>query len=138
MTGTGETKIAGSVSKVDITLRRIVARFDIENNVTKSNLTIQAVSLARGRVNGTLWGANRTVVAKDAISPLLTTYQSVDFTKIPGANTGITESALYTYPNLDTDESFLILKGTYKSPISSEQVPVTYNVPIVRTAEGDA
>lgn len=138
MTGTGEARIAGSVSKVDITLRRIVARFDIENNVTKSNLTIQKVTLARGRTNGTLWGADRTVVLKDQASPLLATYQPVDFTKIPGANSGITESALYTYPNLDTDESFLILEGTYKSPISSEQVPVTYNVPIVRTAEGDA
>lgn len=138
MTGTGQTKIAGSLSKVDITLKRIVARFDIENNATKSNLTIQKISMARGRVNGLLWDATRTTVAKDdLVSPLLTTYQPVIFEDLPGANAGITESALYTYPNLETDESYLILEGTYKSPISSEQVPVTYNVPIVRTAEGD-
>ena len=53
-----------------------------------------------------------------------------------GANEGLTESALYTYPNLSTDQTYLIIDGTYKSPPTSKQVDVTYHVPIVRTPEG--
>ena len=47
MTGEGQTKISGSVSKVDIDLKRIVARFDIDNTASKSNLTIQKLTLAQ-------------------------------------------------------------------------------------------
>lgn len=48
MTGEGQTKISGSVSKVDIDLKRIVARFDIDNTASKSNLTIQKLNAGTG------------------------------------------------------------------------------------------
>lgn len=145
MTGEGKTKISGSVSKVDIVLKRTVARFDIENTASRSSLTIQNVQLAQGRRNGIFWragesdnGVNRTPVAKDdlATSGLLATYQPVTFTDLVGANQGLTTSALYVYPNLATDESYLIIDGTFKSPTTGLQVPVSYHVPIVRTPEG--
>ncbi|WP_321571891.1 hypothetical protein, partial [Parabacteroides goldsteinii] len=66
----------------------------------------------------------------------LTPYAAVEFDKLAGANEGLTESALYTYPNLSTDQTYLIIDGTYKSPATSKQVDVTYHVPIVRTPEG--
>lgn len=141
MTGEGQTKISGSVSKVNIDLRRIMARFDIDNTTSRSNLTIQKLTLARGRKCGALFGAAPTAVAKDDLDKVeeknfVIKYQTVDFTTINGANQGLAESSLYAYPNLATDESYLIIEGTYKSPITSAQVPVTYNIPIARTPEG--
>lgn len=139
MTGQGKTKISGSVSKVDIDLTRIAARFDIDNTTSKSNLTIKKITLAQGRKTAPLWkGTPITKVEKDdlATSTLIAQkYETVDFEKLTGANQGVTESSLYVYPTLATDESYLILEGTYKSPVNSSQVPVTYHVPIVRTPE---
>lgn len=137
MTGNGKTKISGSVSKVDIILRRLVARFDIDNAASKTNLTITSLTMAHARKTAPLWGAAPTKVEESdlATDAKLTTYKDVEFNKIEGANTGLTESAFYAYPNLTTDQSYLIIKGTYKSPITSAQVPVTYNIPIVRTPE---
>lgn len=126
MTGTGTTKISGSVSKVAITLKRIVARFDIDNTTATSQLTIENVSMGQGRPNGSLFGAEPTA------DPI--TYADVDFAG-ENANQGTLESAIYVYPNLAADESYLIIKGKYKSPSTGEQIPVTYNIPVVKTPE---
>ena len=140
MTGQGKTKISGNVSVVNIDLTRVAARFDIDNTTSKSNLTIEKVTLAQGRKTAPLW--DQAIIspvdkADLTTSPLIAQkYETVDFEKLPGANQGITESSLYVYPTLATDESYLILEGTYKSPVNSQQVPVTYHVPIVRTPEG--
>lgn len=128
MTGTGTTKISGSVSKVAITLKRIVARFDIDNTTATSQLTIEKVSMGKGRSNGSLFGATLT----DAAAGDLVTYKDVDFTG-ENANQGTLESAIYVYPNIPGDESFLIIKGKYKSPSTGEQIAVTYNIPVVKT-----
>lgn len=138
MTGNGKTKISGSVSKVDIIMRRLVARFDIDNAASKTNLTITSLTMAHARKTAPLWGAAPTKVEEGDLAndPKLTTYKDVAFDEITGANVGLTESAFYTYPSLATDQSYLIIKGTYKSPITSQQVPVTYNIPIVRTPDG--
>ena len=57
MTGMEKTKISGSVSKVAITLKRIVARFDIDNTTATSRLTITHIALGQGRPNASLFGA---------------------------------------------------------------------------------
>lgn len=143
MTGSGKTKISGSVSKVNIDLRRIVARFDIDNTTSKSNLTIKKVQIAQGRKTAMLWDAKTT---KTALSPvdkdhltsddkILQKSVAIDFDKLEGANEGVTKSSIYVYPTLATDESYLILEGTYKSPTTSQQVPVTYHVPIAHTPD---
>lgn len=139
MTGQGKTKISGNVSVVNIDLTRVAARFDIDNTTSKSNLTIKKVTLAQGRKTAPLWGAAITAVDKTDLGTsalIAQKYEAVDFEKLTGANQGITESSIYVYPTLATDESYLILEGTYKSPVNSSQVPVTYHVPIVRTPEG--
>lgn len=128
MTGTGTTKISGSVSKVAITLKRIVARFDIDNTTATSQLTIEKVSMGKGRSNGSLFGATPA----NATAGDLVTYKDVDFTG-ENANQGTLESAIYVYPNIPGDESFLIIKGKYKSPSTGEQIAVTYNIPVVKT-----
>ena len=139
MTGQGKTKISGNVSKVNIDLTRVAARFDIDNTTSKSNLTIKKITLAQGRKTAPLWGGKLTKVEKANLGtdPLIAQkYEAVDFDKLTGANQGVTESSIYIYPTLATDESYLILEGTYKSPVNSSQVPVTYHVPIARTPEG--
>ena len=139
MTGQGKTKISGNVSKVDIDLTRVAARFDIDNTTSKSNLTIKKVTLAQGRKTAPLWNAPLTKVEKANLGTsalIAQKYEVVDFEKLEGANQGVTESSIYVYPTLATDESFLILEGTYKSPVNSSQVEVTYHVPITRTPEG--
>ena len=132
MTGTGTTKISGSVSKVAITLKRIVARFDIDNTTATSQLTIEKVSMGLGRPNGSLFGATLTEVGDPAAG--LLTYADVPFAG-ENANQGTLESAIYVYPNLPADKSYLIIKGKYKSPSTGEQIDVTYNIPIVKTPE---
>ena len=61
MTGEGITKISG-VSKVDISLKRVMSRFDIVNDKAKTNLTIQDIYMVQGRKSASLWGATLTPV----------------------------------------------------------------------------
>lgn len=133
MTGSRQVKISGSVSKVDINLKRAVARFDIDNTTAKSQLTIQKISLAQARKSASLWGITPTAVA-DKDTELMT-YAPVTYTDKANANAGLTESVLYVYPNIKEDESYLIIEGTYKSPVTTQQVPVTYHVPVAKTAD---
>ena len=136
MTGSGTTKMLGTVSNVKIELKRVVARFDIDNTARTSNLTIQSIALKQGRKTGTLWsGGTLTPVAEGALatSPLLMEYKEVDYTALANANTGVTESAIYTYPTLDTDKACLIIKGTYHDPVTNSDKPAAYTVPLQKT-----
>lgn len=137
MTGEGITKISG-VSKVDISLKRVMSRFDLVNDKAKTNLTIEDVYMVQGRKSAPLWGATPTKVEELDLttSNLLAQYANVDFDQIPGANTGETASAFYVYPNLATDKSYLVIKGTYKSPATGKQEPVEYHVDVARTPDG--
>nr|WP_129733419.1 hypothetical protein [Parabacteroides goldsteinii] len=136
MTGNGTTKMQGTVSNVKIELKRVVARFDIDNTARTSNLTIQSIAFQQGRKTGTLWsGGTLTVVAdpNQGTSPLLMKYQEVDYTALANANQGVTESAIYTYPTLDTDKASLVIKGTYHDPVTNSNKPATYTVPLQKT-----
>lgn len=140
MTGSGLTKISGSVSKVEIELKRIVARFDIDNNTQTSQLTIDSISIGQGRKNGKLFSALDATADKIETADFATklmTYAGNDFTSVLNHNQGIGESALYTYPSLASDSAYLIIKGKYKSPDKAEQIPVTYHVPLVKTLSQD-
>lgn len=135
MTGHGSTKISGSVSKVNIDMKRVVARFDIDNTSAKSQLTIEKISMAQARKSGLLWNTTLTPYENDGDRTTnLMTYAEVDYTTFTGANQGTVESALYVYPGLAKDESYLVIEGKYKSPLpGAGSVPVTYHVPIVKT-----
>lgn len=135
MTGHGSTKISGSVSKVNIDMKRVVARFDIDNTSTKSQLTIEKISMAQARKSGSLWNTTLTPYESEGDRTAnLMTYAEVDYTTFTGANQGTVESALYVYPGLANDKSYLVIEGKYKSPVpGAGSVPVTYHVPIVKT-----
>lgn len=139
MSGVGSTKISGSVSKVNIDLYRTVARFDIDNTTTRSQLTIDSITFANARNRGPLYtGDPIDVVEKPSVNPdgWLITYPGVDFGSLPNANLGETLSAFYVHPNLATDSTYMIIKGTYKSPASGDQIPVVYTLPVAQTQEG--
>ena len=136
MTGNGTTKMLGTVSKVNIELKRVVARFDIDNTARTSNLSIESITLKQGRKTGTLWSTGTLTLVADAAlntSPLLMEYKEVDYTALANANAGVTESAIYTYPTLDTDKACLIIKGKYHDPVSNSDKPASYTVPLQKT-----
>jgi len=136
MTGNGTTKMLGTVSNVKIELKRVAARFDIDNTTRTSNLTIQSIALKQGRTTGTLWNSGTLTPVADAAlatSPLLMEYKEVDYTTLANANNGVTESAIYTYPTLDTDKASLIIKGTYHDPVTNSDKPASYTVPLQKT-----
>ena len=142
MTGSNTTKILGTVSKVKIELKRAVARFDIDNTARTSNLTIESIALKQGRKTAPLWSTGTiTPVAKGdlATSPLLMEYSPVAYTDLPNANQGVTESAIYVYPTLATDETKLFIKGKYYNPANNTKMDATYEVPLQKTgADGTA
>lgn len=136
MTGSSVTKMLGTVSNVKIELKRVVARFDIDNTARTSNLTIQSIALKQGRKTGTLWSNGTLTLVEDGdlvTSPFLMEYKEVDYTALANANTGVTESAIYTYPTLATDKACLIIKGTYHDPVTNSDKPAAYTVPLQKT-----
>ena len=139
MTGSGLTKFSGTVSKATIDLKRVVARFDIDNTTQTSQLTIESLSLQHARKNSALFrelDATADKVLPADFATGLMTYNEKDFSTVTNHNQGLAESALYVYPSLDTDSARLFIKGKYKNPQTGEQTEVTYLVPVVKTPAG--
>lgn len=93
MSGVGVTKISGSVSKLTVDLYRIVARFDIDNTTTRSQLTIDSVTFSNARTRGPLYTADPIeTIAKPSEdkSGWLIEYPGIDFTRLENANKGET------------------------------------------------
>lgn len=131
MQGNNTTKISGSTSVVSIELRRLAARFDIDNTAAKSQLTIESISIANARSNAPLFdGALPIFTGSDRDNLIL--YAENDYTKLTNPNNGMTESALYAYPNLPSDSCYLVIKGKFRDSDGS-QTPVTYPIHITRT-----
>ena len=137
MQGSSATKISGSASVVNIELKRLVARFDIDNIALKSRLTINSITVANARSNAPLFGEALKEIDKADRATTLITYAADDFTKLSGANMGMTESALYIYPNMPSDSSYLIVRGKFRSTVGGGESPVTYPVKITRTDNTD-
>ncbi len=133
MTGMGQTKIVGTVSKLDIDLQRTVARFDIDNTTASSNLTIQTITIVNGRKTAPLWTATPTTLTDGNRATYSMTYHEVDYTDLLNANKGITESAIYANPSLADDQCALLIKGTYKTGATGAAVAAEYTVPFQKT-----
>lgn len=139
MTGSGETRILGNIATVNIELKRRVARFDVDNDASKTGLIIESISLGNGRTNTTLMPSTLPVFSDvDRKTKLIEYPASADFKLLPLANYGVTPSALYTYPADKTDKAYLIIKGQYQNPMQPNPVPVTYNLDITKPGGGGA
>lgn len=89
-----------------VTLKRIVARFDIENNAESSDLVIESIALNKvyptaliNKVNNFKATQNKEYTYSG--DPQLDEQEPFDFTRYPNANTGRVASTFYVYPNLD-------------------------------------
>lgn len=105
--GGGYTIGQGSaVTGRSIILKRIVSRFDIENNAETSDLVIESVTLNKIHPSALVNKVKNFAATKNSeyiysADPRLEETEPFDFTRYPNANTGRVESAFYVYPDMD-------------------------------------
>ena len=125
----------GTYVRLNISLVRAVARFDVVNNEAKSHFTITDIAMGNGRQGVTLFPI-RPVGDVPATPGQLITYPYRPFDGL-NANTGTTTKAFYCYPCKAVDEGFLILKGLYAVNMTDKKEEVSYRIPFERVTDGD-
>ena len=123
----------GSRTRINMTLSRIVSRFDIINDEKLSHLTITGVSMGHGRKGVTFF----PVVPVEDADPdkTLITYPDRDFDGA-NANKGIQTGAFYSYPSPIADKGYLIIKGKYALNQTDIPQEVSYMVEFEQSVAG--
>lgn len=123
----------GSRTRINMTLSRIVSRFDIINDEKLSHLTITGVSMGHGRKGVTFF----PVVPVEDTDPAKTliTYPDRDFDGA-NANKGIQTGAFYSYPSPIADKGYLIIKGKYALNQTDIPQEVSYMVEFEQSVAG--
>ena len=132
--------IGSTVTGREIKLKRIVARFDIENQAETSDLVIEGIELNKVHPSALInkvqnFGATKNSEYAYTADPLTETMNKFDFTRYPNANNGRAASVFYVYPDLNNgtgtdgegaaaDRFYLTLYGKTKKTGAS----VVYNV----------
>lgn len=125
----------GTYVRLNVSLTRAVARFDIVNDATKSYFTITDISMGNGRQGVTLFPIRPTGDIP-ATNGQLITYPYRLFDGL-NANAGTTTKAFYCYPCKAVDAGFLILKGLYAMNLTDEKKEVSYRIPFERVTDGN-
>lgn len=123
----------GSRTRINMTLSRIVSRFDIINDEKLSHLTITGVSMGHGRKGVTFF----PVVPVEDADPTKTliTYPDRDFDGA-NANKGTQTGAFYSYPSPIADKGYLIIKGKYALNMTDVPQDVSYMVDFEQSVAG--
>ena len=123
----------GSRTRINMTLSRIVSRFDIINDEKLSHLTITGVSMGHGRKGVTFF----PVVPVEDADPTKTliTYPDRDFDGAD-ANKGTQTGAFYSYPSPIADKGYLIIKGEYALNMTDPPQDVSYMVDFEQSVAG--
>lgn len=123
----------GSRTRINMTLSRIVSRFDIINDEKLSHLTITDVSMGHGRKGVTFF----PVVPVEDADPdkTLITYPDRDFDGV-NANKGTQTGAFYSYPSPIADKGYLIIKGKYALNMTDVPQEVSYMVNFEQSVAG--
>lgn len=123
----------GSRTHINMTLSRIVSRFDIINDEKLSHLTITGVSMGHGRKGVTFF----PVVPVEDADPdkTLITYPDRDFDGV-NANKGTQTGAFYSYPSPIADKGYLIIKGKYALNMTDVPQEVSYMVNFEQSVAG--
>ena len=123
----------GSRTRINMTLSRIVSRFDIINDEKLSHLTITGVSMGHGRKGVTFF----PVVPVEDADPTKTliTYPDRDFDGAD-ANKGTQPGAFYSYPSPIADKGYLIIKGKYALNMTDPPQDVSYMVDFEQSVAG--
>ena len=125
----------GTYVRLNISLTRVVARFDVVNDAVKSHFTITDISMGNGRQGVTLFPI-RAIGDVPATPGQLITYPYRPFDGL-NANAGTTTKAFYCYPCKAMDDGFLILKGLYAVNLTDEKKEVSYRIPFERVSDGN-
>ena len=125
----------GTYVRLNVSLTRAVARFDIVNDATKPHFTITDISMGNGRQGVTLFPIRPTGDIP-ATNGQLITYPYRLFDGL-NANAGTTTKAFYCYPCKAVDAGFLILKGLYAMNLTDEKKEVSYRIPFERVTDGN-
>ena len=125
----------GTYVRLNVSLTRAVARFDIVNDATKSHFTITDISMGNGRQGVTLFPIRPTGDVP-ATNGQLITYPYRLFDGL-NANAGTTTKAFYCYPCNAIDAGYLILKGLYAANLTDEKKEVSYRIPFERVTDGN-
>ena len=125
----------GTYVRLNISLSRAVARFDVVNDAAKSHFTITDIAMGNGRQGVTLFPI-RPIGDVPAAPGQLITYPYRAFDGL-NANVGTTTKAFYCYPCKAMDEGFLILKGLYAVNLTDEKKEVSYRIPFERVSDGN-
>ena len=125
----------GTYVRLNVSLTRAVARFDIVNDATKSHFTITDISMGNGRQGVTLFPI-RPIGDVPATNGQLITYPYRLFDGL-NANAGTTTKAFYCYPCNAIDAGYLILKGSYAVNLTDEKKEVSYRIPFERVTDGN-
>ena len=117
----------GSRTRINMTLSRIVSRFDIINDEKLSHLTITS------RKGVTFF----PVVPVEDVDPAQTliTYPDRDFDGTD-ANKGTQTGAFYSYPSPIADNGYLIIKGKYALNMTDVPQEVSYMVEFEQSVAG--
>ena len=106
-TNTGyQVELESTVSNRTIELKRILARFDIENQAETSDLVIESIALNKvhpsALVNKAMnFQATQNKEYTYSADPQLDEMEKFDFTRYPNANNGRATSVFYVYPDMD-------------------------------------
>ena len=125
----------GTYVRLNISLIRAVARFDVVNDAVKSHFTITDIAMGNGRQGVTLFPI-RPIGEIPATAGQLITYPYRPFDGL-NANEGTTTKAFYCYPCKAVDAGFLILKGLYAVNLTDEKKEVSYRIPFERVTDGN-
>lgn len=125
----------GTYVRLNVSLSRAVARFDVVNDAAKSHFTITDIAMGNGRQGVTLLPIRPTGDVPAAPGQLIT-YPYRPFDGL-NANVGTTTKAFYCYPCKAMDEGFLILKGLYAVNLTDEKKEVSYRIPFERVSDGN-
>ena len=125
-------------TQISFKLSRMVARFDIVNDATKSKFTLEKMSMGNGQ-KGAKFFPIETVGTKAAD---LITYPerevSADTQKASdeaAGTTNLTKGAFYSFPSPKDDKGYLMLKGKY-AVNQTESKDVSYQVPFQQMVNG--
>lgn len=101
-----EVNIGSTVTNRAVNLKRIVARFDIENYAETSDLVIESIELNNVHPSALVnkvqnFGSTKNSEYAYTTDPLTETMNKFDFTRYPNANNGRAASVFYLYPDLN-------------------------------------
>lgn len=114
----------------NLKLTRAVARFDVVNTATESNLTINSIGMEGGNATTTMF----PMVPQAGADGEQIDYPKRSFADDDEINTGGRLSAYYSYAA--PKEACLVLNGKYKTP-AEEIINVSYKVPFTHIVDDE-